>query len=213
MAHGEARRRARDLLARIRSGENPADDIRKEKEALTFKAFTAMYLRRFDPLWKPSGRRTVRIYLKARIPPTFGRMMLDRIDAHDVAAWFDAASNDKPGAANRALDILHSMLFRVEEWGLRERGSNPCLGLRMNAKKPIAQFLDTDDLARLGRALEAREARWPEAVAAIRLLALTGCRRSEVLNLRGKTLARRRSTCRKAKPARGPCRWERPRGR
>ena len=35
-----------------------------------------------------------------------------------------------------------------------------------------------------GRALDARDARWPEAVAAIRLLALTGCRRSEVLNLR-----------------------------
>ncbi len=34
------------------------------------------------------------------------------------------------------------------------------------------------------RALEAHEARWPEAVGAIRLLALTGCRRSEVLNLR-----------------------------
>ena len=33
-------------------------------------------------------------------------------------------------------------------------------------------------------ALDAHEARWSEAVAAIRLLALTGCRRSEVLNLR-----------------------------
>ncbi len=184
MTHGEARRRARDLLARIQAGENPADDIRKEKEALTFKAFAAMYLRRSDPLWKPSGCRTVRIYLKARLLPTFGKMRLDRIDAHDVAAWFDAASNDRPGAANRALDILRSMMFRAEEWGLRERGSNPCLGIRMNAKKPIARFLDTDDLARLGRALETREARWPEAVAAIRLLALTGCRRSEVLNLR-----------------------------
>ena len=32
--------------------------------------------------------------------------------------------------------------------------------------------------------LDARAAQWPEAVAAIRLLALTGCRRSEVLNLR-----------------------------
>ena len=32
--------------------------------------------------------------------------------------------------------------------------------------------------------LDAREAQWREAVAAIRLLALTGCRRSEVLNLR-----------------------------
>ncbi len=184
MEHGEARRRARDLIARIRAGENPADDIRKEKETPTFKAFAAMYLRRADPLWKPSGRKTVRIYLKARILPTFGKMPLDRIDVQDVAAWFDTASRDKPGAANRALDILRAMMFRAEEWGLRERGTNPCLGLRMNAKKPVARFLDTDDLARLGRALEACEARWPEAVAAIRLLALTGCRRSEVLNLR-----------------------------
>ena len=46
------------------------------------------------------------------------------------------------------------------------------------------RFLDTDELARLGRALDAREAQWPEAVAAICLLAVTGCRRSEVLNLR-----------------------------
>ena len=38
--------------------------------------------------------------------------------------------------------------------------------------------------ATLGKALVAHEARWPEAVTAIRLLALTGCRRSEVLYLR-----------------------------
>ena len=76
------------------------------------------------------------------------------------------------------------MMFRAEEWGLRERGSNPCLGIRKNPRRNIARFLDTDELARLGRALDAREARWPEAVAAIRLLALTGCRRSEVLDLR-----------------------------
>ena len=75
-------------------------------------------------------------------------------------------------------------MFRAEEWGLRERGSNPCLGIAKNPRKQVARFLDMDDLARLGRALDASEARWPEAVAAIRLLALTGCRRSEVLNLR-----------------------------
>ena len=38
-------------------------------------------------------------------------------------------------------------------------------------------------MARFGRALDAHDARWPEAVAAIRLLALTGCRRSETLSL------------------------------
>ena len=101
-----------------------------------------------------------------------------------MAAWFDAASKDKPGAANRAFEILRAMMFRAEEWGLRERGSNPCLGIKKSPRNSIARFLDADELARLGRALDAHEARWPEAVAAIRLLALTGCRRGEVINLR-----------------------------
>ena len=187
--HGEmdladARRRARDMLARIRAGDNPADDIRRERETPTFRDFADEYLRRCDPHWKPSGRKTVRIYLKARILSTFGRMPLDRIGPEDVAAWFDAASKDKPGAANRAFEILRAMMFRAEEWGLRERGSNPCLGIAKNPRNHVARFLDAEELARLGRALDAREAEWPEAVAAIRLLALTGCRRSEVLNLR-----------------------------
>ncbi len=82
----EARRRARDTLARIRAGENPADDIRREKQTPTFGEFTDEYLRRCDPHWKPSGRETVRIYLKARILPAFGKMALDRIDAQGVAA-------------------------------------------------------------------------------------------------------------------------------
>ena len=60
----------------------------------------------------------------------------------------------------------------------------PCLGIRKNLRNNVARFLDTYELARLGCALDAREAKWPEAVAAIRLLALTGCRRSEVLDLR-----------------------------
>ena len=47
-----------------------------------------------------------------------------------------------------------------------------------------SEDLDTEELARLGRALDARESQWSQAVAAIRLLTLTGCRRSEVLNLR-----------------------------
>ncbi len=185
----EARRRARDMLARIRAGDNPADDIQKDKQTPTLREFSDEYLRRCDPHWKPSGRRTVRIYLKARILPTFGRMPLDQIGLEDVAAWFDAASRDKPGAANRALEILRAMMFRAEEWGMRERDTNPCLGIRKNPRKKVARFLDTDELTRLGRALDAHEDRWPEAVAAIRLLALTGCRRSEVLNLRWRNVS------------------------
>ncbi len=184
MSLDQARRRARDLLQRIRAGDNPADDILREKRTPTVKALADEYLRRCDPYWKPSGRKTVRIYLKARILPAFGRMPLDRVGPEDVAEWFDAASRDKPGAANRAFEILRSMMNRAEEWGFRERGTNPCLGIRKNPRRNIARFLDRDELARLGKALDTHETRWPEAVAAIRLLALTGCRRGEVLNLR-----------------------------
>ena len=120
----ETRRRARDMLARIRPGGNPADDIRRETETPTFREFADEYLRRCNPHWKPSGRKTVRNYLNSRILPAFGGMPLDRIGPEDVAAWFDAASKERPGAANRALEILRAMTFRAEEWGLRERGTN-----------------------------------------------------------------------------------------
>ena len=86
--------RARDIL----SGENPAEDIRMEKQTPIFREFTDEYLRRCDPHWKPSGRKTVRIYLKARILPAFGKMPIDRIGPEDVAAWFDTASRRQPSS-------------------------------------------------------------------------------------------------------------------
>ena len=161
MELAEARRRARDMLGRIRAGENPADDIRREKQTPTLRAFAEEYLRRCEPHWKPSGRKTVRIYLKARILPTFGKLSIDRIGPEDVAAWFDATSKNKPGAANRAFEILRAMMFRAEEWGLRERNSNPCLGI---AKKPEEQRRPVPRRRRAGAARpRARHPRRPMA--------------------------------------------------
>ena len=130
MSLAKARQRAREMLERIRAGANPADDILREKRTLTVRQFAQEYLRRCDPYWKPSGRKTVRIYLKARILPAFGSMPVDRVGPEDVSEWFDTVSKDKPGAANRAFEILRSMMFQAEDWGFRERGTNPCVGIR-----------------------------------------------------------------------------------
>ena len=62
MKLAEARHRARDTLHRIRTGGNSADDIQQEKRTPTLREFTREYLRRCEPHWKPSGRRTMRIY-------------------------------------------------------------------------------------------------------------------------------------------------------
>ena len=109
MKPSEARRRARLILSRIKAGKNPAQEARQAARTPPFNAFAGEYLRRCDPSWKPSGRKTVRIYLKARILPAFGRMKLDEIGPEDVAAWFDAANPDTPGVANRALDGIANL--------------------------------------------------------------------------------------------------------
>ena len=51
------------------------------------------------------------IRLKAWILPTF------RTGPEDVAAWFNAPSWDRPGTADRALEIFRATLFRAEEMG------------------------------------------------------------------------------------------------
>ncbi len=92
MSLAQARRRARKTLERISAGDNPAEDILREKQSPTVKEFAREFLRRCDPYWKPSGRKTVRIYLKARILPAFGAMPLDSVGPEDVSEWFNAAS-------------------------------------------------------------------------------------------------------------------------
>ncbi len=47
------------------------------------------------------------------------------------------------------------------------RDNVPRRGIQKNPKRNIAQFLDADELARLGCVLGAREAEWPQAAVAI----------------------------------------------
>ncbi len=101
-------------------------------------------------------------------------MPLYAICPEDMAAWFGAASRDKPGAANRALEILRVMMNRAEEWGLRERDINPCLGIARNPGKQVACLLDEDGTgppracARRPRSPLARGRRRDPAAAAVK---------------------------------------------
>ena len=113
-----------------------------------------------------------------------GRVRLDAIDHVRVSAWFDAASANRPGAANRAFEILRAMLASARQWGELDEGvPDACANIVRNARRPVARYLDRAELERLGAALDRRrEHPWP--VAAIRLLTLTGARLSEVINLK-----------------------------
>ena len=183
MGIARARKEAAELLGRIWAGE-AISPTRKVKSPL-FRDFAARYRERRKHRFKPSTLETHDIYMKNRLLPAFGRLRLDTIDHARVSAWFDAASADKPGAANRAFEILRAMLKTAREWGeLGPDVPDACANIAMNPKRFVPHHLDKQELARLGEVLDARRAQRPWPVAVLRLLMLTGARVSEILNLR-----------------------------
>ena len=75
------------------------------------------------------------------------------------------------------------MFGKAEAWGYLHEHSNPFRGIRRNKGRKIERFLSEDEMARLGKALADAHDKKPLEVAVISLLALTGCRRGEIINL------------------------------
>src|SRR5262249_8470852 len=92
-----------------------------------------------------------------------------------------------PYQANRTLGVLSKMMNLAETWGIRDRHTNPCEDVERYPERKRERFLSPQELRRLGKALDRAEAEETEslhAVAAFRLLLLTGCRLSEIQTLR-----------------------------
>lgn len=188
-----ARREGASVLAHLWGGEDVTPP--RKKMAPLFRDFATRYRKRRRHRWKPSTLETFDIYLRNRLMPHFGKLRLDAIDHARVSAWFDAASVDKPGAANRAFEILRAMLVSARQWGeLAEHVPNACANIVKNPRRPVARYLDHAELKRLGRVLDRHGQEHPWRVAAIRLLTLTGARLSEVLNLKWHEIGELRGT-------------------
>ena len=73
---------------------------------------------------------------------------------------------------------------QAEIYGYRPAGTNPCAGIRRYRRRGRERFLSTPEIRRLGRVLARHEADHPQAVAIVRLLLLTGCRKGEIVSLK-----------------------------
>ena len=173
----EARRRATELLAAIRRDGMPA----LEEERL-FEAVAEEVFHRYGRTWKPRTMKVNRTYLRNQILPWFqGRNIAD-ITKQDVRRWFTSL-RAKPVAADRSAPILSVIMHQAELYGYRKEGSNPCTGIRRYRRKGRERFLSEPELRRLATVLNSHEAQYPHCVAFVRLLLLTGCRKSEIVTL------------------------------
>lgn len=175
---------ARRLILRIELGQNPADNKQRGRRTPTYAAFLESYWDVAAPTWKPSTREIHDVYRRTHLDHAFTGKFIDEISHADAVRWHAALTRSAgPGAANRAMEILKTMFGKAEAWGYLPENSNPFRGVKRNKGRKIERFLSEAEMARLGRALANVRNQKPIEVAVISLLALTGCRRGEILNL------------------------------
>ena len=134
---------------------------------------------------KPSTQKAVRWMLSARLLPAFGSLPLNRIAPANVHRWFDEYSRTAPGGANRALGLLRPILNQAVACGHLD--TSPARGVKRNPRPKLTRFLSREEIQLLHRALDRHAAARPSRARQadiIRLLLLTGCRKSEIVTLR-----------------------------
>ena len=185
----QARQRAALILARIRAGEEPLPLplIAGANGGPTVADLAARYLDEHVAVrLKPRTRQNIRGMLRNHILPALGGVPVAAVERRHVIDLQQSLSA-YPVAANRTVKVLSHMYRLGEGWGLAPEGRNPCRSVDKFPERSRERFLTDAEFARLGQVLDEAVAGGrasPVAAAAIRLLMLTGCRRSEVLTLR-----------------------------
>ena len=206
----QARTAAKQILASVSLGRDPAADRRRKREMSTFREFANRFL--VDEVaikLKPRTVENYRIYLNKHAIPAIGSIPLDALTKADVARLHSRIGQTKPMTANRVIECLSSLFRYAATCGLVLHGHNPTRGIRKFREKRREQFLSSDELELLGSAIREGETvgiPWnldqtkltakhvpknnrrtklgPHAAAALRLLIFTGARLREILHLR-----------------------------
>ncbi|MCC7133505.1 MAG: integrase arm-type DNA-binding domain-containing protein [Gemmatimonadales bacterium] len=192
----QARSMAKQALGRIATGQDPARERAQGRTAPTMAEALRDYLRDHHGRWKTRTAAEYAKQVEEYLIPALGSIRVQDLSRADVGAFVRRFGNT-PVLANRLLALLSAFCTAAVQAGLRPDGVNPCRHFPRFKERSRTRFLTGEELTRLGAALTAAEAgRWNnvngeplppapwQSIAAVRLLALTGCRRGEILDLR-----------------------------
>jgi integrase len=182
----QARRLAKERLAEVTWGSDPAAERQRARHAPNLATLVERYRLGHLAHKKPSTRVRAEGLLRRIILPALGKMKVEAVSRAEILA-FHRAHRATPVEANRAVTLLSGIFSWAEDGGLALREGNPCRRIKKHPERRRERYLSAKELARLGGSLAKaeREASEPAAaILAIRLLLLTGCRKSEILGLR-----------------------------
>lgn len=198
----KARVEAIRLLGEKASGHDPAEARDDAKRDPSVAELCNLYLAEACATKKPSTVATDRGRIERHIKPLLGPKRVravTRADVQrliqDIAAGKTAADvktgkqgraivKGGKGTATRTVGLLGGIFSFAVDRGLR--ADNPVRGVKRFKDRKSERFLSFTELTRLGETLTAMESEGenPSAIAAVRLLTLTGARKSEILTLK-----------------------------
>ncbi|MGD9542243.1 tyrosine-type recombinase/integrase [Methylocystis sp.] len=182
----QARAEAARVLGRVALGDDPAKEKRDRKAAQTVAAIAEEFLSHIEQMKKPATGVEYRRMFSKHIFPAIGSRRLVDVTRADLAA-LRSAMRETPILANRALAIFASMWSWAARLGHVEAAANPAKGVERFREQSRQRFLTSEEVARLGEALDRIEKNSridSYSIAAIKLLLLTGARLREVLHAR-----------------------------
>jgi len=206
-----ARVLAEQHLARVKLGQNPAAERSALRLAPTVGEVLNLYVNeRVAPLRKPGTVALYRGYIRIHIRPVIGSKLAHCLTRADVTDLHRRIGRNHPVTANRAIVMLRAALdYAIRQGALAEGFHNPATAIDSYREQLRERYLSEDDFARLGATLalaggeglpwtpdpakrvkhapKAENRRVvidPAAIAAVKLLLLTGARLREILHLR-----------------------------
>jgi integrase len=203
-----ARRAAQEALARVRLGEDPhAEKVRQRGSLTVGGLIDAFIVEHVGKKCKAGTAYGYEIALK-RLRDAHGSLKADALTRAHIAALHSSLANT-PYAANRFLAVVSKCFSWATDRGLVPEGHvNPASRIERYREQGHERFLTNEELARLGDVLREGETIGlpygvdeskptakhapkvgnrrvkldPYAVAAVRLLILTGARFREILD-------------------------------
>jgi len=199
----EARKEAKGILGDVARGGDPAEVKARARADMTVAELCDRYLTDGCGHKKASTVDTDKGRIERHIKPLLGSYVVQNVTQHDVEKFMKAVAAGKTkadkktirrgraivrggdGTARRTVGLLGG-IFSFASRSLLLRPDNPVHGVKRSKDRKRSRFLSQDEFKRLGEALirAQNEGVNPNAISAIKLLILTGCRRMEILSLK-----------------------------
>lgn len=197
----KARDEALRLMGQVKAGKDPSGLKQEEKSAKTVSQLCDLYLKEGCGTKSTSTIATDKGRIKRHIKPLLGRKRVKDVTPNDIKRMMNDIASGKTatdektgkhgralvtggkGTASRTVGLLGGIFSFAVDGGMRS--DNPVRGVKRFADRRNERFLSPKELAQLGEALASAEQNGENKVAinAVRLLILTGCRKSEILTL------------------------------